>query len=168
MLPPSSSTMAPSMSALVSISSTRMPFCVPIWRKTMNVPTGMTRITRQATETGSWVKMVTTAARPVKTAGAKSMNISLMSLTVPSRLRLRRPWMLPVMWLRKYESGASSSDSAARWRAIFSACVAVSSTISLRATLMSSLTTLTIRMATRIGTTDANEALSPTRTWSVR
>lgn len=28
-MPPGSSTMAPSMSALVSISSTRMPFCVP-------------------------------------------------------------------------------------------------------------------------------------------
>ena len=89
------------MSALVSISSTRMPFCVPICLSTMKVPTGITSTTRHATETGGCVKIVTTAARPVVTAGAKSMNISLISFTVPSRLRLRRPWMLPVMWARK-------------------------------------------------------------------
>lgn len=71
-MPPGSSTMAPSMSALVSISSTRMPFCVPICLSTMKVPTGITSTARHATETGGCVKIVTTAARPVVTAGAKS------------------------------------------------------------------------------------------------
>ena len=100
-MPPSSSTMVPSMSALVSMRATRMPFWVLIWRSTMAVPTGTTSTTAQATGTGSCQKIVTTAARPVVTVGAKSMNSSLMSLTVPSRPRFSRPWMLPVIWPRK-------------------------------------------------------------------
>lgn len=38
----------------------------------MKVPTGITSTARHATETGGCVKIVTTAARPVVTAGAKS------------------------------------------------------------------------------------------------
>lgn len=41
------------ISALVSISSTRMPFWVLICRKTMKVPTGITSTTIRATGTGS-------------------------------------------------------------------------------------------------------------------
>ena len=82
---------------MASISSTRIPFWVLICRNTMPVPTGITRITRQATKGGNWVKMVTMAAKPVVTAGAKSMNINLISFTVPSRLRFSRPWMFPVI-----------------------------------------------------------------------
>ena len=37
----------------------------------MNVPTGITSTASHATETGGCVKIVTTAARPVATAGAK-------------------------------------------------------------------------------------------------
>ena len=45
--------MVPSISALVSISSTRMPFWVLICRKTMKAPTGITSTTIRATGTGS-------------------------------------------------------------------------------------------------------------------
>ena len=100
-MPPSSSTIVPSISARVSINSTRMPRCVAICRNTMNAPMGATSSTSAATPAGKRMKIVTTAAIAVAAAGAKSMNISLMSFTVPSRLRFNRPWMLPVMWPRK-------------------------------------------------------------------
>lgn len=78
-----------------------MPFCVLIWRRTINVPIGMTNITLQATPNGKETKIVTIAAIEVAMAGAKSIKSSFRSFTVPSRLRLSRPWILPVIWLRK-------------------------------------------------------------------
>lgn len=65
----------------------------------MKVPTGITSTARHATETGGCVKIVTPAARPVVTAGAKSHQLD----------QLHRAFQTPVetavdvagLWARK-------------------------------------------------------------------
>ena len=88
----------------------------------------------------------------MKMAGARSINRSFSSFTVPSRQRFNRPWMFPVMVSLKKARGARSSETMTSPRAFFSSLVAVSSTSSLRPIFKSSLTTVTTRIAHKMGT----------------
>lgn len=75
---------------------------------------------------------------------------------------------MPVIFSRKYESGAFKSEATARVRAVFSKRVHVSSTIRRRATFSSSFATLTARRNTRNGKMPASEKCCAPSSSSVR
>ena len=150
-IPFNNSTIAPSIADFVSNNSTRIPFCVFICLKTIAVPIGITRSIGNAKITGRVVNITTIAAMLLKMAGAKSINNSFSSLTVPSRHRFNLPWMFPVIFSLKYDKGAFNNEPITIPLAFFSVFVAVSSTKILLKILMSSFTTLTTRIMRSTG-----------------